>query len=482
MTVNSNSREIIGEVSFVENCAYELSEGEKILCVTARADCFNKEALSNEFRLSIKTTFRALIIKDNEYEVRERISESVKSVVHNGIVPTSDGVFSAAVQKCEYNNGQASAEIKINGWFLKENTLSYFAASDDIHCRTSQITVRNVPNILNSRLTLTHSDECRMPIKTLLDCSPNLIINNVYPSDNSFRIEGELDLRIAAVTDNNQFLTQTFCHSFTTEVEANCSVNSFVDAEGKVKKLEITLTEGDSRIIITDAEVAFFCTVAEEKEINAVIDCYSVKNELATEYVTIGSDKEFCIRSVRDKCSSTLTPGGEISELYCALYPTVNADAVKDNDVVKIQGIVYATVLYADEQNVVTGKVAEIPFSTEMGKAECESVTPSVSINALSCRLKTGKDIEVSAEISCTVHGSAKEEIKVVSSVTQGEEKPEDDYAISLYIVKPNEELWDVAKALNSDEDTLLKLNPELKLPLSGGEKVLIYKELLFNM
>lgn len=485
MTVNANSREITGEVNYTESCVFDLSEGEKILCVTARSSCNNAEALNDEFRLSIKTAFRAVILAGEEYEVKEVTTESVKSVVKSGVTPTSRGVFCATVTDCGYDNGKAAANVKITGWFLKETVLSFLNSEcDSVHCRTTQKTVSNVPYIKESGLNLTQSDECRMPIKKLLDCTPSLIVNNVYPSDGSFRIEGELCIRVAAVTDNNQFLTQSFSHTITTEVEdETCHADSFVDVEGKVTALDVTLTEGDARIIISDSKITFYSTVAENKDITAVTDCYSTDNEIKAEYSTAELDKEFCIRAVRDKCSTSFAPGGEIGEVYCALYPTVSAETVKDNDVIKIDGTIKATVLYSDENNAPSAKIAEIPFSVEIGKEkDCDLLAPEISVSSVSCRIKTGRDIEVGADIVVTARGSKKEELKLISSIEIGDRKTEDDYAISLYIVKSNEDLFDVAKALNTDEDTLLKLNPELKLPLSGGEKVLVYKELMFDM
>ena len=59
-----------------------------------------------------------------------------------------------------------------------------------------------------------------------------------------------------------------------------------------------------------------------------------------------------------------------------------------------------------------------------------------------------------------------------------GAEKEEDDYAICLYVVKAGETLWDVAKALNTDEATLQALNRDVSLPLCGGEKILLYRAL----
>ena len=97
-------------------------------------------------------------------------------------------------------------------------------------------------------------------------------------------------------------------------------------------------------------------------------------------------------------------------------------------------------------------------------------------------RIRGGKDIETTTELLITVRGIKRTTAEVVSDVVIGADKEEDDYAISLYIVRPGESLFDVAKAMNSDEESIMKQNPELALPMQGGEKVIFYKELPYEI
>ena len=77
-----------------------------------------------------------------------------------------------------------------------------------------------------------------------------------------------------------------------------------------------------------------------------------------------------------------------------------------------------------------------------------------------------------------TVRGVQSKEISIIYDVELGAEKEENDFAVSLYIAKEGETLWEVAKALNTDEITLAEQNADVGLPLKGGEKILLYKYL----
>lgn len=489
-TVNSNTKELLQTVSFGERRELNVPDGQQIICVTAKSRVSSVEALNNELRINVNTEFTA-ICRNSEggFETVKVSAENARSVVKEGIKPSTRAVVDANVTDCEFTQsggGTATATVEISGWFLKENVLEYLNSElENIHCRTSGVQVENIAVLKDSGLTLTHSNEARMPVKKILDCLDCVTVNNIYPSAGVFQIEGELITRIAAITDNNQFLTQTFSHPFSTEIgEEFCRADSTVDVQATVIKSEVTLSDGDERILITDTEISFRYSVLESLEISGVTDCYSVTNELALASSTATLDKCFCYRTVRDKAASVLKADGVINEIGCVINPMLVTAEASFDECLKVEGLICATVIYYDENNSCVSKQAEIPFVTEVSKDyECSSsLTPSVCITNVSARLRTGTEMEITAEFTVTVRGVSESETTLISSVEVGAEKEENEYAISLYIVKPGEALWDVAKALNSDEETLLKLNSDLTTPLKGGEKILLYKELTFEI
>lgn len=489
-TVNSNSKEIISSVMFGESCALNVPDGMRIVCVTAESAIAGTEALNNELRASVKTSFRAICATaEGEYEVRESYAESARSVVREGITASSRAVLNACVTDCEFSpaaGGKATATVELNGWFLRENTLEFLSSEvEGVCCRTERVKVENIAALKESGLTLTHSNEARMPLKRILECANSVCVNNVYPSAGVYQIEGELTTRVAAITDNNQFLCQSFNHPFSTEVgEELCRADSVIDVEAAVVRGEVTLTDGDARVFITDTEIVFRAAISETVEIQGVTDCYSVTHELDAQSAATVLDRCVCTRSVRDKASASVKTGGVVNEVYCVAGAAVASASINTDNGLGVEGLITANVLYADENNVCTAALAEIPFLTGVAKDyECDThLAPSVVITSASARLRTSSEIEVTAEYSVTVRGVGESEVTLVSSVTVGAEKEDDDYAISLYIVKPGETLWDVAKALNTDEDTIARLNEDVKAPLKGGEKILIYKELTFSV
>lgn len=484
--VNGNSKEIIKDVLFQETCEMPVENGMRVLGVTAKSRITGCETLENELRISVKTTFR--VVKcDGEGNVFSDTadSESMRTVNREGITPSSKVCLNAVVTDCEKissNPERARATVEISGWFVKTEEITFLnACNSGIYCKTEKSVIENVTPLSDNTVTLTYTDEARMPIAKIIDYSGSVTIDAVYPSDGTYRAEGDLSLRIVAVTDNGQFITQNFSHSFSAEsAEENVSADMRLEAEGKIKSLSFTVTESDKRVIVCDATVKICGVALEENEVEKAVDVYSTTNdiEVKSEIKTVNS--HFCMRSVREKATATLSVGGGITEILGVLTPCVSASGNIGADGISVEGVLSVAVLYLDESNAPQSVQGEIPFVSSMGgEYPCETVfNPEVAVTALSARPRGSSDVEITAELLVTVRGAQSREIKVISDVVVGEAKEEDDFAVSLYIAKEGESLWEVAKALNTDEDTLAKQNADIELPLKGGEKILLYKYL----
>ena len=123
-----------------------------------------------------------------------------------------------------------------------------------------------------------------------------------------------------------------------------------------------------------------------------------------------------------------------------------------------------------------------MPFSVEEKVEGLNSSVVTLCLSDVCARSKRGKEIEVSGTLSVYSDMYGDNEIGVVSGVVLGEEKPHDDCVLYIYIVKPNQTIWDVAKEMSVSVDLILSQNPDVNLPLVGGEKLVIYNPNILNM
>ncbi|MBO6262987.1 MAG: hypothetical protein J6N93_01770, partial [Clostridia bacterium] len=58
----------------------------------------------------------------------------------------------------------------------------------------------------------------------------------------------------------------------------------------------------------------------------------------------------------------------------------------------------------------------------------------------------------------------------------EGEARPVNDSAISVYVPSVGDGLWEVSKNLGVDGDEIMKYNKDITFPLTGNERILIYR------
>ena len=123
----------------------------------------------------------------------------------------------------------------------------------------------------------------------------------------------------------------------------------------------------------------------------------------------------------------------------------------------------------------------ELPFSLKVAvprlKEDDETYARGEVISA-SLKIRRGNEIDVRAEVAFEVCAAASSTKCVITELTEGEARIIPTAAISVHVARPGESLWDVAKATGTTPEAVMAQNPDLELPLKGGERVIVYRYL----
>ena len=76
------------------------------------------------------------------------------------------------------------------------------------------------------------------------------------------------------------------------------------------------------------------------------------------------------------------------------------------------------------------------------------------------------------------VYPMEKQQVKYLKEIKACGEKPCENCAISVYIPMAGEELWSLSKRLNVCPEELVATNKDLQFPLSGKERIVIYRQM----
>lgn len=158
-----------------------------------------------------------------------------------------------------------------------------------------------------------------------------------------------------------------------------------------------------------------------------------------------------------------------------AALPT--ADCTFNAQTNAVEGAVTTTLIYAQNGEIKSTEVT-LPVTVTLNGV-CENgqrVNVDVAVCGVSVRLKAEGEAE--AEANLKISATVTEECKVsyITALEEGEQLEINDCAVSVFLPAAGDGLWDVAKKLNKNPSDVAACNRELKFPLSGKERILVYR------
>ena len=216
------------------------------------------------------------------------------------------------------------------------------------------------------------------------------------------------------------------------------------------------------------------------------MDAFSVSNELLSTSESVNICKNKLNVTVTDRVEGNVTlevnmPIVDNILAATALRLSVTNIVAGDGEAL-IEGIVSGNIIYySAEANSKNSVAVELPFSLKLpveGLSEGDDVTGRGEVTAVTLKIRRGNEIDIRADIAAELEASGISTKCVITELNEGEARELPSSAISIHIAKPGETLWDVAKALGSTPELVMLQNPDLNLPLSGGERIMVYRHL----
>lgn len=142
-----------------------------------------------------------------------------------------------------------------------------------------------------------------------------------------------------------------------------------------------------------------------------------------------------------------------------------------------VEGAVNTVLIYEQNGEIKSTQVS-LPFSVMLNGVaeEGQTVVEDVAVCGVSVRLKAEGEAEAEAtlKISATVSDVVKQ--KYLSQMEEGDAVEVCDCAVSVFLPTAGDGLWEVAKKLKKSPEEVAACNAELNFPLSGKERILIYR------
>lgn len=136
-----------------------------------------------------------------------------------------------------------------------------------------------------------------------------------------------------------------------------------------------------------------------------------------------------------------------------------------------------ADAIFIDGENQMVSRKAQFAFTVKLGEKALLVSLLDATVCELSSKLKQGQ-IEGELTVKISFMEFDKISFSVITGVSEISQKSPNKSAISVYIGKKGDSEWNVMTNLGEEIDVIYQFNPTLEFPLSGGEKVICYRQI----
>lgn len=246
--------------------------------------------------------------------------------------------------------------------------------------------------------------------------------------------------------------------------------------------------DGEMRIVGIEGTLQVCIAVYEEEQVEILEDMYSLENTCVLETKDVEYEQLVLQNNSKCKVMERLTIPELKNEILqiCHSRGAIHVDrTVVREDGVLVEGALYISFLFvrANDNMPFDTWQGVVPFSHLMECQEAEdNLTFHISaiLEQLSITLQGGDEIEVKAALAFQGffkrNGMRKmiQEVKVLPlSMEEIEKRP----SIVGYIVKPEDDLWSLAKRYSTSVEAIRELNDVSGEKLKAGDRLLIFKE-----
>ena len=309
--------------------------------------------------------------------------------------------------------------------------------------------------------------------------SSSALVSGVKCSAGSVVLEGEVNLCILALKEGEPVSLERLI-PFRIEIWQDAAEGA--SAEGRVSVKEVYLSadsdeeQGKCRLRAELSLLAEGCVYSEER-VDAVIDAFSTERAVKLGYseAETCSSKETFVRTERIAGKAALSAPIDYSDTLLAVaLQRAEGEVVFTPEGRRFEGLATATLLVKGQDGR-RGVEMSVPFSVPLPcEGEC---AVSALVCGMSARQKQEGEIDAEATIKLSVTPRQRSVLRAVCAVEEGEPVLERDCAVSVYIPRAGDGLWELSKRLKKPPEEVMRSNPELEFPIREGKRVIIYRK-----
>lgn len=366
--------------------------------------------------------------------------------------------------------------LKINTELNTENLIT----------KTKEIETNEICGFIDNNFDYTINLETKDNITKILDYNCHFACENISTFDDKLVVDGKMfTVLLYETTHNGENVIKklTDLSNIKNELnlpnlaDCNLDVNFCVDKSKEM--IETDIEDSLSTITLTH-RIKVKGVALKPINFEVVEDLYSTLNETEPSHTKRDFNKIKTCKSIVE----TITNETQLTDDETAIddvvanlniVPEITNKYVKDN-CLYVEGVISSTIVYLDENRDYKQKNIELPFivntKIEMEKMNSLHLTVTVVDTHVKAKRGTILEVEYTTQFNICMYESL--EVDLIDNVTIKTPYDFSAYDYQIYLAKPMETMWELAKRIRISPDDLLKYNKDLPLIMEGKEKVIV--------
>lgn len=492
--VVSSLREKLGTTQVVVDFKLPMNDSvSKVLCTSAKAVVSNVEGVGRTLDYNGFVGFQVVYKnQDNTIEGANYTAEFKDKYESDMDFAGTTPIVRANVVDITttLDNGEVklSAIIELEVDAIKSNEMNVLVGINDMVVRQEDFSYNTYSGKVYDKWEEIRDIEIKDSVKKVLGVNVGTYIEKIEPNDKYLTVKGGYDVEVCYLTDEDVLRSENECFTFSQEIagealnDMSC-VQSYLYNDINDNKITTNI-DTDNAVINITLPLVYNGYVFNLNTIDVVADAYSLTNY--STFTTNSIETLCCCDSVswEEKINNSLQLDENamfVDEVLGTCCDNIVVANVTVGENLTVEGVAHTTLVYLNKENAVVNSVEiEIPFSTSMRLPEnLENAHAIVSAGLInvSGRARRGRDLEVNATLMLFADLYKNKREGVITEVNLEDEMPENECAMSFYITKDGDTVWDIAKEMAITTEELLAQNRDLADPIMPGTRVVVYRQ-----
>lgn len=319
-------------------------------------------------------------------------------------------------------------------------------------------------------------DEFDCNAEDILVPAAEVIVTDCNCRAGTAEINGEIYLSLLAVRDG-----APVCFDRTIPFKSQLAIDdallqrkAFCRAE--IRDINVTAKVNEERGkcgVELIATLSFSGSYFEEEEVSVISDAFSCTNALDLSFAEENYAPCTGIKVYSERVSGLCATKARL-DYTCAFLATALPRAEYVRTPSGLEGSVSANLLYIQNGEIRSTEV-NLPFTVTLN-GFTGSGNVGIAVCGISVRQRAEGECEAEAQLKIAAAECGEVRTVYLADATEGADVSRCDSAVSVYIPHAGDGLWETAKKLGRPPEDIEATNPELTYPLSGKERIVVYR------